>query len=418
MASQTQSQSLLSSESTARDDLDSQSLSQSLSQSQIPVRCGSVEGHLHLDKYSGSLAGREGNNKCIYCNSKSKWVSPIEFESLGGKARSGKWKQSIKTTNNISIGTFLSKPGSTCLLSPRASPSSQPCGVSQASTPSLLRRPTSSSPLSQSPATSHDAAAFNPPASSKLTNPLLAFIKAYRLRGDASGLRTAVLSAVDPVRLLDAYKALWQHCKTDLEELGISFKSRRDSDKRSVSEAVLGDIVVAFEVLDNANKLPFIFLEANDLLSIPPVILDPIAKKLSENTSSIECLSSAVSQLSSTFQSLPTADVYVSAIDKLTSDIQTQFKTISESINTISSTVNASSSSVAATSSQHHNSVSQKATVASGSKQSRKTPSRSNRIILFNLPETSLMDTKVAIDDISEYLIGKKVNICNAIRLR
>ena len=54
------------------------------------------------------------------------------------------------------------------------------------------------------------------------------------------------------------HKALWQHCKTDLEELGLTFKSRRDSDKRSVSDAVLGDILVAFDTLDNASK-PRIF---------------------------------------------------------------------------------------------------------------------------------------------------------------
>ena len=43
--------------------------------------------------------------------------------------------------------------------------------------------------------------------------------------------------------------------------------------------------------------------------------------------------------------------------------------------------------------------------------------SRSNRIILFNLPEKSLVETKSAIDEISEFLIGKTVNIRNAVRL-
>ena len=137
--------------------------------------------------------------------------------------------------------------------------------------------------------------------SSLQTNPLLAFIKAYRLRGDVSGLCNALLSVVDSSLLVDAHKSLWQHCKNDLEELGLAFKNRRDSDKRSVSDAILGDVIVAFDALDNASKLPDIFVEATDLLSIPSVVLDPIVKKLSENTSSIDCLTSVISQLSEKF---------------------------------------------------------------------------------------------------------------------
>ena len=63
-----------------------------ISDSEILVRCGSIEGVLHIDKLSLGLSGREGSTKCIYCSTKSKWVSPIEFEGLGGKAKSGKWK--------------------------------------------------------------------------------------------------------------------------------------------------------------------------------------------------------------------------------------------------------------------------------------------------------------------------------------
>ena len=97
---------------------------------------------------------------------------------------------------------------------------------------------------------------------SQLTNPLLVFVKAYRLRGDVSGLRDALLPVVDSLFLLDAHKAHWQH---DLEDLGLTF----------------GDIIVAFDTLGNAIKLPAIYVEATDLISIgrPPVALDPVAKK-------------------------------------------------------------------------------------------------------------------------------------------
>ena len=80
-------------------------------QNEIPVKCGPIEGTLHLDKLGGGQSGREGSVKCIYCSSKNRWVTPIEFESLGGKAKSGKWKQSIRTNNNVSIGVHLSALG-------------------------------------------------------------------------------------------------------------------------------------------------------------------------------------------------------------------------------------------------------------------------------------------------------------------
>ena len=76
----------------------------------------------------------------------------------------------------------------------------------------------------------------------------------------------------------------------------------------------------------------------------------------------------------------------------------------------------APSSSEASTAGHHHSPSSQKAGATQGHKLLNPS-SRSNRIILFNLPEASLMETKSAIDEISEYLIGKKVNVRNAIRL-
>lgn len=42
---------------------------------------------------------------------------------------------------------------------------------------------------------------------------------------------------------------------------------------------------------------------------------------------------------------------------------------------------------------------------------------RSNNVVLFGLPETSLMETKSAIDDPSMHLIGKSIKIVDAFRL-
>ena len=40
-------------------------------QNVIPVKCGPIEGCLHLDKLGGGQSGREGSVKCIYCSSGS-----------------------------------------------------------------------------------------------------------------------------------------------------------------------------------------------------------------------------------------------------------------------------------------------------------------------------------------------------------
>ena len=368
----------------------SQALPQAASSEIIAVKCGSATGDFYLEKFKGAT-GSKGGVKCIL--SRSKWFTPVEFESLGGKEKSKNWRRSIYHGNS-QLGNYLSSRADNA----------------------RGQSPIHSSSRSQSPAPVHDGSLI-PPVSSVLTNPILAFIKAYRLRGDVSGLRNALLSVVDSSLLVDAHKSFWQHCKNDLEELGLSFKNRRDSDKRSVSDAILGDIIVAFDALDNASKLPAIFVEATDLLSIPPVVLDPIAKKLSENTSSIDCLTSVVSQLSEKF-SLPPADTSKTTLDNLANNIQTQLESLSECIKTLSSlpSISPPSTSEVSTAGHLHGSFLQKAGAGQGHKLLNPS-SRSNRIILFNLPEASLIETKSAIDEISEYLIGKKVNIRNAIRL-
>ena len=343
----------------------------------VPVKCGTATGILHVDKIRGP--GNKGNLKCIF--SESKWYTPIEFESIGGKTKSRNWRRSI-LHENLQLGIFLTSVGI---------------------------HPDKSSPT---PGSSDIKQSSNLP----LSNPVLAFVKAYRLRGDVSGLRNSLLPAVDSSLLVDALKALWQHCKNDLQELGLIYKSRRDSDKRSVSDAILGDIITAFDALDNACKLPAIFVEATDLLSIPPVVMDPIAKKLAENTSSIDGLTSTVNKLSENF-SLPPLDTYKSVLDKHASTIQTQLQSLTAGLETLSSLpTNRTVTTPPVSNSGSLPTCSEKS--GAGQAQKRLSPlSRSNRIILFNLPEKSLMETKSAIDEISEFLIGKAVNIRNAVRL-
>ena len=173
----------------------SESLLADQSQREIFVKCGPIEGSLYLDRLLGRQTGREGSIKCIYCSTKSKWVSPVKFESLGGKSKSGKWRQSIKTSNNLSIATYLSSLGI-------------------------------DTSRSQSPARSVSPSLFSQPSSVTnpvfIISPLLAFVKAFRLCGDTSTLKQAVIAHFDTPSLIDAHKHLWNFCGDLLKELGIT----------------------------------------------------------------------------------------------------------------------------------------------------------------------------------------------------
>ncbi len=56
----------------------------------ISVECGSVSGQLYIDWLPKERAKRVG--QCVL--SASKWITPLEFERLGGKSAK-KWKSSL-----------------------------------------------------------------------------------------------------------------------------------------------------------------------------------------------------------------------------------------------------------------------------------------------------------------------------------
>ena len=78
-------------------------------------------------------------------------------------------------------------------------------------------------------------------------NALLAFVKAYRLRGDVESLKKFVIDHFSSDDVEAAKKLLWDHCERDLLSAGLLFHSRRDSDKRSSLAASLDDILQAFD---------------------------------------------------------------------------------------------------------------------------------------------------------------------------
>ena len=97
----------------------------------------------------------------------------------------------------------------------------------------------------------------------------------YTYRGDSSQLSSLLSEKFSVTQLVDALKELWFYCHADLIRLDFAYHARRSSDPVQLFNTVLSDLLQAFEKLDLDECLPAIFCEANDLLSLPTLDLDP-----------------------------------------------------------------------------------------------------------------------------------------------
>ena len=88
-------------------------------------------------------------------------------------------------------------------------------------------------------------------------------------------------------------------CKVYLEQLGLTYHQRHGSEKRKVADILFADILIAFDKLDGADRLPSVYCEAHDLIKLPSLALDPVSKKLDPNSDILESLNSKVQDLSS-----------------------------------------------------------------------------------------------------------------------
>ena len=364
----------------------SQSLSSEVVIEQVPVKCGSVTGVFHLDKFTG-----RGGQKCVL--SESVWCSPIEFESLGGKGKSTNWRKSVlHECSGVPLGTYLYSIGIVTSKSGTASP------------------------------TEHSPSRLATCQSSYCTDPLLAFVKAYRLKGDLVGLKQEVFSHFDPTSLYASQKLMWESCGVDLERLGLPFHSRRGSDKCQVSDVLLADIVAPVDKLDSIDKIPAIYCEATDLIKLSSLSLDPVSKKLDENSTTLQSLARVVEDLPMQVTMTVTAPVTkcYSELEKQISSVKEQLTRFSDSVTALSCMHSDCPSTLSTAADDNAQPELGNHIVASSSsthKQSVSTQDCSRNVILFGLPESSLLDAKTAIDNVFTYLISKNVKIVDTFRL-
>ncbi len=236
-----------------------------------------------------------------------------------------------------------------------------------------------------------------PVSASMLINAVLAFTKAFRLRGDSEGLKHAALERFDAGTLASAKKVLWEACQSDLELAGWAFHTRRGSEKRSQSVAELDDITEAFNALDDADKLPDIYCEANDLLKIPPISVDPVSEQLVCNRRILDSLDQSVMALQENLSNVR------SSLSKELATVKGQIAKISASPTPPPHSQPPSDSRV---------------TNQQSSTRARPATDRSSNLILFGVKENpSLTASKELVDEILEYVVGRPVSISDMFRL-
>ena len=364
----------------------------------ISITCGSVSGQLYVDKLDES---KRSPGKCVLVN--GSWYTPSEVEALGGK-KAKKWRQSL---------SHMGKPLSVYNLScthQQGTIHKQADLVSQVGLSSEHRQDVSVSlgdvtSVSDSVLLSSHSPVASSTQCSLIVDTALSFIKAYRLKGDNDSLRRIVCERFTSEAIVVAKRLLWDSCEHDLETAGLSFQVRRDSDKRSQLVANLDDILRAFETLDNLDLIPAIYCEATELLKLPSLSLDPVAEQVQVNSQALESLISKVGGLEEKLSSFLAASTSTSSIPNSHDGVNTQ------SYAAVASSV-LPSPSVAATgasSASLHRNV---------SKRSQQSDNRDLNLILFGLPESgSIVDGKVVVDEILEFLANKPIPIKDMFRL-
>ena len=358
----------------------------------MSVVCGSVSGQLYIDRIDLS---KRTAGKCVLCS--GKWYTPSEFETFGGK-RAKKWRHSLLHLGKRLVEYNLSIPP-TCLLLATSCNEATIQNNTADITSAVVTSPdavdaTSTSKtdkLPDSPCLSDVNVVRNPPF---LVDPVLSFIKAFRLKGDNETLKNIVIERFSNAAVDSAKALLWENCDKCLLNAGLVFHNRRDSDRRSQLVANLNDLLQAFQCLDTTDQVPPIYCEAVDLLMLPPLALDPIAEQVKSNSLILKSLTSTIENLSQKLTSLGNVQQPVAA-------------------NSFASVV---SSGGQPTLSRQSTSLNRKVGAALPSQNN--TSSRELNLILFGLQETSsIVETKKYVDEILAFIAGRPVSIKDLFRL-
>ena len=235
-----------------------------------------------------------------------------------------------------------------------------------------------------------------------LIHPVLAFLKAFHLKGDVDTIRRSVCENFSNELVESAKKALWDFCGSVLEAASFPLEIRWDSEKRSQLMANVEDLLKAFEVLDSTDSIPPIFCEASDLIWLPPLCRDPVGKQVQSNTCALHTLTAAVSNAEEKIIHL--TEVTKSLLDSSNISHHRQSLQPSSFYATVVSAPPSANSAPLVRSQRP--------------KQLSRDDVRESNVILFGLPEgKSIVESKAAADEVLEFLAGRPVVIKEIFRL-
>ena len=268
-------------------------------------------------------------------------------------------------------------------------------------------------------------------AQTSLCNPVLAFIKAFRLKGDVTSLKQALSESFSLSEIVYALKMLWDHSQSELESAGFTYQQRRGSDKCPVGDMVVNDILSAFDKLDSSEHIPPIFCEAVDLIRLPPITTDLPAATVHESNlrirdlqSDMQASNSQVKVLQGNLDSLKSVlTIQSSNLSELKASISNQIQEVSSSLNdklysslhTLSTEVKSLNDQVSSLRLHGKSGTATASTVPP--RKSASQNDRSANIIFFGIPEQNLLATRSLVDEICEYLVDKAIIIKDLFRL-
>ena len=150
-------------------------------------------------------------------------------------------------------------------------------------------------------------------------------------------------------------------------------------------------ILQAFCKLDDIDKVPLIYCEANELVKLPPVTADPVSELVIANSACLKEIEGRISQLHDDLAGLRT----------LTARVETSISSTPSPPSSYAAAVGASVSNVSG---------------FSGHRVSR--PDRAENLMIFGLPEAEcLPDFKRKVDELLNFLTGRPVPVKDLYRL-
>ena len=352
----------------------------------LDITCGTIEGRLYMSPLKDYNGSQLGSVKCI--SFKGSRITPGTFEQKAGRQSTRKWKNLIyhngKPLQLVLPLLGLDKPDKQD-KSREQSPASNDCN-------------------------SHSTV-------SSLVNPVLAFAKAYRLKGDTVSLSKALSAKFSAGHLEEALKCLWASCHSDFVRVGFTYHARRSTDPVQLFSTIFKDLISAMDKLDVGGCLPSIFCEATDLLSLPSLELDPPASQVESNTTAVESLTEAVTELQSSVKLLHCSDFSssIASLQQLVKTAEELKEELTSSVATVKSSTTSLSSVIAGSAFPKGNG---RQPPLNSKAQVKPSPDRRCNLILFGLPEKkSLADEKSCIDEVLKFVAGKPILWNDAFRL-